>query len=358
MRTFEYAAWSARVVFGLGASRERLVEAMGEVDARRVLVLAAPPEADLARELSGPLGRRVAGMVTDVRPHVPIAAAEAARRAAAEHGADTLLSVGGGSTTGTAKAVALSTGLPIVAIPTTYAGSEATPVYGLTDGRRKTTGTDSRVLPRIVIYDPQLTVTLPPALSAASGLNALAHCAEAFWGPRANPISSLLAEEGIRALHAGLPKVVQDPDDLDARTDALYGAWLAGTVFGQAGSGLHHKICHVLGGAYDLPHAQLHSVVLPYAVAALAPRDPDADARIAGALGAPHGTPAADAIVALSRELGAPSSLREIGLEDEHLEEATILVAEQVALGRDEVASLLADALDGALAAPLGRSAR
>jgi maleylacetate reductase len=353
VRTFQYAASPARVVFGLRASRERLVEAMEEIDAQRVLVLAAPPEADLARELSAPLGRRAVAMVTDVRPHVPVPAAEAARRAAADHGADTLLSVGGGSTTGTAKAVALTTGLPIVAIPTTYAGSEATPVYGLTDAGRKTTGTDPRVVPRIVIYDPQLTVTLPPRLSATSGLNALAHCAEAFWGPRANPISSLLAEEGIRALRAALPVVVEHPDDLDARSEALYGAWLAGTVFGQAGSGLHHKICHVLGGAYDLPHAALHSVVLPHAVAALAPRHADASARIAAALGAPDGTPAAEAIAALSRELGAPTSLQEIGLEEDRLDEATDLVSEHVSLERDATASLLAAAIHGTRPRPV-----
>ena len=358
MRAFEFAAWRSWVVFGPRAARERLVEAMEEVDAQRVLVLAAPPEADLARELCAPLGANVVGIHTDVRPHVPIASAEAAREAAADHGADTLLSIGGGSTTGTAKAVALTTGLPIVAVPTTYAGSEATPVYGLTDAGRKTTGSDPRVVPRVIVYDPELTITLPAGLSGTSGLNALAHCAEAFWGPRANPVSSVLAEEGIHALGRSLPRVVDDPGDVDARSDALYGAWLSGTVFAQAGSGMHHKICHVLGGAYDLPHAELHSVVLPYAVAALAPDHPDADARIAAALGAPDGTPAADAIVALSRRLGAPSALRAIGLTGDSLEEATGLVAEHVAMDRGDVAELLGAALEGAPPMALTRSTR
>jgi alcohol dehydrogenase class IV len=289
---------------------------------------------------------------------VPRASAEAAREAAADHGADTLLSIGGGSTTGTAKAVALTTSLPIVAVPTTYAGSEATPVYGLTDAGRKTTGSDPRVVPRVIVYDPELTITLPAGLSGTSGLNALAHCAEAFWGPRANPVSSVLAEEGIRALARSLPRVVDDPADLDARSGALYGAWLSGTVFAQAGSGLHHKICHVLGGAYDLPHAELHSVVLPYAVAALAPAHPDADRRIAAALDAEADTPAAEAIAGLARRVGAPSSLGEIGLSEDRVDEAITLVAEHVMLDRDEVASLLRAAQSGALPVALADGQR
>ena len=180
--------------------------------------------------------------------------------------------MGGGSTTGTAKAIALELGLPIIAVPTTYAGSEVTPVWGLTERSRKTTGTDRRVLPKLVVYDPELTLTLPPGLSGTSGINAVAHSAEALWSPRRNPVTSLIAEESIRALANGLPAVVADPSSIQSRSQALYGAWLAGTAFANVGSYVHHKICHVLGGAYNLPHAETHTVVLPYSAAVAAPR--------------------------------------------------------------------------------------
>jgi maleylacetate reductase len=348
MPDFEYDALPVRVVFGVGCADRKLAGVVGALDVRRVLVIVSQPEEDLARRLVAPLSERVAGVFTDVRPHVPLEVAEAARGAAARCWADAVMSIGGGSTTGTAKAVALTTGLPVVAVPTTYAGSEVTPVWGITEDGRKATGTDLRVLPRVVLYDPALTVTLPPALSAVSGLNAVAHCVEAFRGPRANPVTSLMAEEGLRALAAGLPGVVRDPGDLAARSRVLYGAWLAGTVFASAGSGLHHKICHVLGGAYDLPHAETHAVVLPHATALIAASLPDVDARIAAALGASAGTPAATALAALGRRLGAPTSLCEIGLPEGELPAAARLVAEHT-LDRSpaDIDALLAAAWHG-----------
>jgi alcohol dehydrogenase class IV len=326
---FEYDALPIRVVFGLGVAERKLGEIVDDLGVRRALVVVTEREEPLARRLVAPFAERVAGVFTDVHPHVPVAVAEAARAAVARYDADAVLSIGGGSTTGTAKAIALTTGLPIVAVPTTYAGSEVTPVWGLTEDGRKTTGTDRRVLPRVVVYDPELTVTLPPALSAVSGLNAIAHCVEAFWGPRANPVTSLMAEEGIRALSCGLSGVVRDPENMEARSGVLYGAWLAGTVFATAGSGLHHKICHVLGGAYDLPHAELHAVVLPHATALVASSLPEVDARLAEALRAPDGT-AASALAALARRLGVPTALREIGLPEDELARATQLVSEYV----------------------------
>jgi maleylacetate reductase len=210
-------------------------------------------------------------------------------------------------------------------VPTTYAGSEVTPVWGLTESGHKTTGVDLRVLPRVVIYDPGLTLTLPVGLSIASGLNALAHCVEAFWAPGRNPITSLIAQEGIRALAQGLPRVAVDGADLEARAGVLYGAWLAGTAFATAGSSVHHKVCHVLGGAFDLPHAQTHAVVLPYSTALAAPRTPGSDERIAAALG-DDALPAAAAIAAFAHALGAPGSLREVGLRDEDVDRAIELV--------------------------------
>ncbi len=270
----------------------------------------------------------MAGECTGVREHVPAEVAEAARQQAAGTGADALLSIGGGSATGTAKAVALTTGLPVIAIPTTYAGSEVTPVWGLTEGDRKTTGTDPRVLPRVVVYDPDLTVSLPAGLTAASGLNALAHCAEAFWAPGRNPVTALAAAEGLRALARALPLAVKDGADLAARGDLLYGAYLAGTAFGVAGAGLHHKICHVLGGRYGLPHAQTHAIVLPYVLALNLPGAPGAAARISQALDESGLDPAgpAAAVQALAARLGLPAGLRDIGLREDQIDEAARLI--------------------------------
>ncbi len=364
---FAFDALPGRVVFGPGTARTELPAEVARLGVSRVLLIAGGSAERAARELAGTLGGRLAGVFTGVRPHVPAAVAQAARQEAAAVGADALLSIGGGSATGTAKAVALTTGLPVIAVPTTYAGSEVTPVWGITEGERKTTGTDLRVLPRLVIYDPELTLGLPPGLAAASGLNAMAHCVEAFWAPRRNPVSSLAAEEGIRALAGALPLAGASPADLGVRSNLLYGAYLAGSAFAVAGSGLHHKICHVLGGRYDLPHAQMHAIVLPYVLAFNTPGAPEAAARIgralaaSGAAAAPPGlapsapglapsapglappapgpapagpvlapagpgrTPAG-ALRDLAARLGIPAGLRDIGLREDQLAEAAELI--------------------------------
>src|SRR5215210_1957995 len=275
MRSFTYEALPGRVVFGVGAGREKLVEEGIRLGAGRMLLVATEREMEVAEELAAPLGDRVVGVFTNVRPHVPVEVATAARELARRIGADCLLSIGGGSTIGTAKAIALELPLPIVAVPTTYAGSEMTPIWGLTEAQRKKTGTSVDVLPKVVVYDPELTVSLPPFITGPSAMNAMAHCVEAFYAPGANPMSSLVAEEGIRALARGVPVAVESPDDLEGRSETLYGAYLAGTAFAGAGSGLHHKVCHVLGGAYDLPHAETHTVVLPQVAAFNGPAVPE-----------------------------------------------------------------------------------
>ena len=312
-RTFTATTLPLRVRFGPGVARLALGEELDRLSSRRALVICGGAEASLARELVAPLGDRVAGLFGGAEPHVPVAVAAEARAVAAELEADALVAIGGGSTTGTAKAVALTTGLPVLAVPTTYAGSEVTPVWGLTEDGRKKTGTDQRVMPRTVLYDPELTLTLPVELSVASGLNALAHCVEAFWAPGANPVASVLAEAGIQALASGLVIVAADPGDLGGRSDLLEGAWLAGTAFAAAGSGLHHKLCHALGGQFDLPHAQTHAVVLPHVVSVMAPAVPGTGERILRALSVPTGTSPAAAVWDLGERLGAPRSLAGLG---------------------------------------------
>ncbi|WP_163506676.1 maleylacetate reductase [Fodinicola acaciae] len=310
---FSYDALPGRVVFGAGKARTALAAETKRLDGERVLVIASNRDRALVDELVAPLGDRLAGVFSGIGQHVPIEVATAARDRAEELDVDCLLCIGGGSAIGAAKAIALDRPVPIVAVPTTYAGSEMTPVWGLTEGGRKTTGRDPNVLPATVVYDPLLTLSLPATISAPSGVNAIAHCVEALWVPATSPVAGLLAEEGIRALGRSLPAVVANGDDVEARTDALYGAYLAGAAFAVTGSGLHHRICHLLGGSFGLPHAQTHTIVLPYVVAFNEPAAPEVMRRIAAALevsSAPRG------LQELTRRLGTPRSLREIGLRD------------------------------------------
>ncbi|MGW2958926.1 maleylacetate reductase [Streptomyces sp. NPDC001220] len=298
-----------RVRFASGAAAEGLAAEVAALGARRVMVIAGAAEREFAERVTA--GLPVVHRHDEVVMHVPVEVAARARTAAADRDVDALVSVGGGSTTGLAKAVALTTGLPIVAVPTTYAGSEATAVWGLTEDSVKTTGTDPKVLPRAIVYDASLTLSLPVGLSVASGLNALAHCVDSMWAPRTDPIDQALAAEGVRALRTGLPLVVKDPQALDGREQTLYGAYLAAVAFASAGSGLHHKVCHVLGGMFNLPHAQTHAVVLPHVLAFNVPFAPDAERRLAEAFGSPT---AVEGLVGLSDRLGAPRSLRDLGM--------------------------------------------
>jgi maleylacetate reductase len=321
---FVYDVPASRVVFGTG----RIQQVSDEVErlgAERVLLIAGGRAKKYADELAAALGSRVVDRISEVVMHVPAALATAAAERTEQSGADLLVCLGGGSTIGLAKAVALRTRLPILAIPTTYAGSEMTPIWGLTDGGRKTTGRDRTVLPATVVYDPALTTSLPTDISAASGMNALAHLVEGLYAPDASPVTAVLAEEGIRALADALPRMVRAPADLDARACALYGAWLAGWVVGTAGMGLHHKICHVLGGAYNLPHAGTHSAVLPFVTAYNASAAPAAMVRAARALGAQN---PARALWELAERIGAPTSLAQVGMDPGRIPEAARLVVE------------------------------
>ncbi len=311
MESFIYQGMPSRVVFGAG-SIEHLEREIDLLGAKRAIVLSTPQQREQAEALAERLGSRVAGVFAKAVMHVPVETAREAREYAEQVGADCAVAIGGGSTTGLGKAIALTSSLPILAVPTTYAGSEMTPIYGLTEAGLKKTGRDIRVLPKTVIYDPALTVSLPASLSVTSGINAIAHAAEGLYAEDANPVISLMAEEGIRALAQGIGKVVAQPDDLDARGDCLYGAWLCGAVLGSVGMALHHKLCHTLGGTFNLPHAETHTIVLPHALAYNRDAAPQAMKRIARALGT---TDAAQGAFDLARNNGAPTALKEIGFK-------------------------------------------
>jgi alcohol dehydrogenase class IV len=316
MLDFVYTSHPARVVFGAG-SLNHLEREIGLLGAKRALVLSTPEQVAQANDIAQRLGDRCAGVFAKAVMHVPIESAREAREEAARVGADCAVAIGGGSTTGLGKAIALESNLPILAIPTTYAGSEMTTIYGITEGGMKKTGRDSKVLPRTVIYDPELTLTLPVGMSATSGMNAIAHSVEALYAVDANPIMSMIAEEGIRALARGLPVVIKSPGDIKARSDSLYGAWLCGVALNGTAMALHHKLCHTLGGSFNLPHAETHTVVLPHATAYNARATPEAMARVAHALGA---TDAAQGLYDLERQLGTPLALKDLGMPESGLD--------------------------------------
>jgi alcohol dehydrogenase class IV len=344
-------------VFGVGAL-DRLVEEIERLGAKRALVLSTPEQRATAEDIAERLGARSAGVYDKAVMHVPIETAEAARTVANQLHADCCVAVGGGSTIGLGKAIALTSALPIVAIPTTFAGSEMTPIYGITAQGQKKTGRDARVLPKTVIYDPTLLRTLPARIAGPSGMNAIAHCVEALYAQDANPIVSLMAEEGIRTLARSLPAVVREQENLEAKGDALYGAWLAGACLGMVGMALHHKLCHTLGGSFNLPHAETHTVVLPHATHYNRDAATEAMERISRALG---GGDPAGALYDLAKRIGAPIALKDIGMPREGLERAARLATENPyynprALSYDGILELLTAAWNGDR--PGGRSQR
>jgi maleylacetate reductase len=317
LNPFTYEQPARRVIFGTG-SFERLAEEAARAGARRVLVVSTP-EQRFAEDAARRLGDLLAGTCAIAAMHVPVDTVHAARARARDLEADWLAAIGGGSAIGLAKAVALDRALPIIAVPTTYAGSEMTSIYGISEAGVKKTGRDPRVLPRLVLYDPSLTLSLPPQVSGPSGMNALAHCVEALYAQDANPVITLLSVEAIRALSRSLPLVVRSPDHLDARSDALYGAWLAGTALGAVGMAIHHRLCHVLGGLFNLPHAEVHTVVLPQAAAFNRDAAPEAMRLVADAMGV---SDAAQGLYDLAVRIGAPTSLKAIGMPEDGLDRA------------------------------------
>ncbi|MES1202712.1 MAG: maleylacetate reductase [Pseudomonadota bacterium] len=341
MQAFSYAALPGKVVFGFG-TLARVSDEIRALGCSRAIVLSTPEQEATAQALKAQIGDLAAGIIPWAAMHTPTDVTERAMAAVHSMQGDCVVAVGGGSTTGLSKAIALRTDLPQIVIPTTYAGSEATPILGETREGIKTTQRSLKVLPEVILYDVDLTMTLPPALSATSGMNAIAHAAEALYSQDANPIISLIAEEGVRALASALPAII-------ARSGALYGAWACGVCLGSVGMALHHKLCHVLGGSFDLPHAPTHTVILPYAVAYNAAAAPAAMKRLCRALGAPD---AAKGLFDLAHSLGTPTSLQAIGMPQEGLDRAADLAVQNPywnprPIERGAIRALLDDAYFG-----------
>jgi maleylacetate reductase len=349
MEAFEYSALPARVIFGFGT----LPRAAGELLAlgrQRAFVLSDPHHAAAgAARLMRELDKLGVYLSTDAVMHTPVEVTERVMAKLVACDADCLISLGGGSTIGLGKALALRTDLPQIVLPTTYAGSEATPVLGETHEGQKSTIRSMKVLPEVIIYDVELTYGLPPALSLVSGINAIAHAVEGLYAREANPVISNLAEQGIAALGRALPHIVSDPANRGARADALFGAWACGSCLGAVGMSLHHKLCHVLGGTFGLPHAETHTVILPHAAAYNASAAPAALDRVARALGAHE---AAGALFDLAAMNGAPTSLRQIGMSESDLDKAADAALQSAywnprPIERGPIRALLDDAYHG-----------
>jgi maleylacetate reductase len=320
---FEASFNPGRILFGPGTSA-RIGDEVMRLGCTRPLVLSTAFQKADAVALAARLGDMAVGVFSEAAMHTPVdltLRAVAAFQAAA---ADCVVALGGGSTIGLGKAIARRTGCAQLVIATTYAGSEVTPILGETENGLKTTMRGPEILPEVVIYDPDLTHGLPVGMSVTSGLNAIAHAIEGLYAKDRNPVTSLQALEGIRALRDALPVIVQQPADATARGLALYGSWLCGTVLGTVGMSLHHKLCHTLGGSFDMPHAETHAVLIPHtasynAVAAADALQPATDL-FGGSLGA--------GLWDFASALGAPLALRDLGLSEADLDRAADLAVQ------------------------------
>lgn len=319
--TFSYESLAARVLFGWDAIH-RLPAEIDRIGAKRVLVLSTLQQAKDAERVMAIVSKTSVGLFSGAVMHTPVEVTAQALETVTRVRADALVSFGGGSTIGLGKAIAIRNGMHHIALPTTYAGSEATPILGETDKGVKTTRRDPRILPTLVIYDPELTLNLPRSISATSGLNAMAHAVEALYAQDRNPIISIIAEEGIKAFARALPRIARDLHDREARATALYGAWLCGTALGNVGMALHHKICHVLGGSFDLSHAETHAVMLPHVLAFNAGAAPQAVAALGRAF---DSNQPLKAFREFCLSLGVPTSLSQLGMTEVGLDRAADL---------------------------------
>ena len=325
MTRFTFESQASRVVFGEGCFAQ-LMHEIERLEASRVMLISTPGRSSLSERAREMIGAAVVEVFERAVVHVPQEIAASARNRASETNADVLVALGGGASIGVAKAIALTSALPIIAVPTTYGGSEMTPIWGLTDEGIKQTGRNARVQPRVVIYDPDLTLSLPPRTTACSGLNAIAHCIEAMYASDANPLTTSAARAGLSLMSSSLPRLHSAPQDREQRSTALRGAWLAGYSLGTVQMALHHKLCHTLGGAFNLPHAETHAVLLPYTTAYNRSAAREAMRAAAETLGVED--PPTE-LMSIAQIIDAPSSLRDIGMREQDIERAASLALER-----------------------------
>lgn len=353
---FTYVQRERKMVFGPGI-RSTLSAEIAAFGTQKVFLIIDGGAISFRSEIEKLIGENLVATWTDVQQHVPIPLAESARELVTATKADVIVCVGGGSSTGLAKAIALSHRLPIIAVPTTYAGSEQTTIYGLTGDRHKQTGSDPVVLPRVVLYDAELTVGLPATVTGASAFNALAHSVEALYAPGCNPITTAIALEGVRAINQSLPLVLATPSDIGVRSQLLYGAAMSGIALGDTAPAFHHKICHVLGGMFGMVHADAHSVVLPHAIAFNAPALPIEMSQLASSLDC-RADDVAGSLWDLAKASAVPTSLADLGLRRDDLKEAATRAADEIRTNPrtftvGDIEHLLLDAFDGKRPQPI-----
>lgn len=353
MEAFEFSCDPARVIFGSGTIA-KLPQELERLKKSNPIIFCTPQQVSQAEIVGRILNGRFASIFGEAEMHTPFGVTERARTVAAMTRADSIISIGGGSTIGLGKAISLRTGFPHIAIPTTYAGSEVTPILGETKNGIKETTSDPKIRPTAVIYDVDLTMTLPVSLTATSGINAIAHAVEALYAWNGNPIINLWAQEGIRAIATALPKLMADPQNKEARSSTLYGAWLCATCLGSAGMSLHHKLCHTLSGKFDLPHAETHTIILPHALAYNAPKVPKAMEILAQCIPESDGD-AIHGLNVLLIKLGVKRGLRDLGMREEDVERAAETAVSKPywnprAIDRDTMRQLLQRAWAGDVA--------
>jgi len=346
-RNFTFVGIPAQVIFGSGTLGQ-VADAVTSLGRSRALVLSTPQQIDQARDVAARLGPLSAGIFAEAAMHTPVDVTHRAIAAFHAAEADCTVAIGGGSTTGLGKAIALRTGADQLVIPTTYAGSEMTDILGETDQGEKTTRRDPAIRPELVIYDVDLTLGLPVAMTVTSALNAIAHAVEGLYAADANPITDMMALDAIRAFKTGLPEVVANPSDHDARAEVLYGAWLGSAVLGSCAMALHHKLCHVLGGSFGLPHAETHAIMLPHTAGFNAVTVSEKLRPVAELMGGTVGGGLWD----FASSLGAPLRLADLGLDEADLDRAADIAtrapyANPRSFTRADIKTILTDAWRG-----------
>ena len=354
MIKFQYQALPWNILFGAGTLGQ-LPDELEKLGFSRALVLSTPQQVDQANDIAKLLKDRSVAVFSRAVMHVPLDTVEEAIAVVGELNADCSVSIGGGSTTGLGKALAIKLNLPNIAIPTTYAGSEMTNIWAITSSGRKTTARDNRVVPDLTIYDPELTLGLPAHIAGPSGLNAMAQAVVNVTAKDNNPIVSALALDAIRALTLSLPLIINEPDNLDARSSMLYGACLAGAALGTGTTSLHHRLCHTFGGSFNTPHAETHAVLLPHCVAYNAAATPEGTRKVSEAMGVED---AAIGIFELVKTVGAPTALKDIGVEESILDEAVAIAIENKLdnpepVTRERLRALLENAFHGNTPEPI-----